>query len=86
MLTRPTIEAIYAKSGPDGVVEVIEPIRNFSRESDTPGVRRPELKVVLSDLQQDFLIDIRQGTGKGANTSTGCCCVHCSTIGTGITG
>lgn len=60
---RAICNAIAKKGGKLGEVEGVGPIRDFIAESDAPAVKKSELKHLLEDLQDNYLIDIHEGVG-----------------------
>lgn len=57
---RSVVDAIKTKSGDDNTVEGLEPIIEYLEESDASQVNLPELKNILDDLEEDYLI-VRDG-------------------------
>ncbi len=60
---RAIVNGIRQKSGPDDMIEGVEPIREYLRESDAPEVKQTELQNILEDLEDNFLIEITEGGG-----------------------
>ncbi len=60
---RAIVKAIRQKSGSDDMIEGVEPIREYLKESDAPEVKQSELEVILEDLEDNFLIEITEGGG-----------------------
>ena len=55
---RAIVEGIRAKSGPDDAIERVEPIREFLKGSDAPEINQGELKHILENLTDNYLISI----------------------------
>lgn len=61
---RAICNAIDSKGGKTNEVEGIKPIRTYLSESDAPMVKETEMKNLLQDLQENYLIQIHDNAGE----------------------
>lgn len=60
---RAICNAISKEGGALNEVEGLGPIREFIAESDAPAVKQSEMKHLLEDLQENYLVDVHEGVG-----------------------